>query len=73
MTENFERIIKVGQKRAPKKVFDEIECATAQMIRQGYTLTESFIEEGLGNIHLIFNREIISLDTLDMKSAAMDN
>jgi hypothetical protein len=73
MKENFERTIRVGLKRDPKSVFDEVESATAQIIRRGYLLRESFIEEGLGNIHLIFEREIINAETVDLKTTEVDN
>ncbi len=58
MTENAERIVRVGLKRKPKAIFDEIESITAQMVRDGWCMRESFIEESLGNVHLIFEREI---------------
>jgi hypothetical protein len=58
MRENAERIVKVGLKRDAKTVFDEVDLVTAEMIRGGWRLAESFIEESLGNIHLIFDREI---------------
>jgi hypothetical protein len=58
MRENAERIIKVGLKRDAKAVFDEVDLTTAGMIREGWRLSESFIEESLGNIHLIFDREM---------------
>jgi hypothetical protein len=58
MRENAERTIKVGLKRDAKTVFDEVDSITAGMIREGWRLNESFIEDSLGNIHLIFDREI---------------
>ncbi len=62
MRENTERIIKVGLKRDAKTVFNEVDSITAEMIRGGWRLNESFIEDSLGNIHLIFDREITELD-----------
>jgi hypothetical protein len=41
-----------------KAVFDEIESITARMVRDGWRMRESFIEECLGNVHLILEREI---------------
>jgi hypothetical protein len=34
MLESTERIVKIGFKRDPKKVFDEVEAVAAEMIRQ---------------------------------------
>ena len=31
---------------------------SAEMIRQGWILEDSFVEDGLGKIHLLFEREI---------------
>jgi hypothetical protein len=67
MKETIERIIKVGLKRDARKVFDEIESISAEMIRNGWELQESCLEECLGNVHLIFQRDI------DMKTAIKDN
>jgi len=58
MKESIEKIVMVGFSRNPKKVFDEVEMTTAEMIRQGWTLRDSVLEEGLGKIHLFFEREI---------------
>ena len=58
MKESAERTVKVGLHRSPKKVFDDVEALTAQMKRDGWTLRESLMEEGLGKIHLFFEREI---------------
>ncbi len=57
MKESAERTIKVGFKRDPKKIFDEVEAVTADMIRQGWAMQDAVVEEGLGNIHLLFERE----------------
>jgi hypothetical protein len=58
MKECAERVVKVGLYRNPKKVFDEVEAVTAEMVREGWTLHESILEEALGKIHLFFEREI---------------
>jgi len=58
MKESFEKIIEVGFKKNPKKVFDEIEQVTAEMIRSGWSLRDSVMEDGLGYAHLFFEREI---------------
>ena len=79
MKETVERIIRVGLKRDVRKVFDEIESVSADMIRHGWELHESCIEECLGNIHLIFERDIdipVSIDrndVIDRKNAIRDN
>jgi hypothetical protein len=58
MKESAEKVIKLGFRRSPKKVLDEVERVTAEMIREGWTLKETLVEEGLGNIHLFFDREL---------------
>ncbi|MBD3397284.1 MAG: hypothetical protein GF418_16820 [Chitinivibrionales bacterium] len=58
MKESAERIVKVGFARNPKKIFDEVERVTAGMVREGWTLADTCVEEGLGNVHLLFEREI---------------
>lgn len=58
MKESCEKKITVGFEREPSEVFDEVESVSAQMIRDGWKLENSFIEEGLGYIHLVFIREI---------------
>jgi hypothetical protein len=58
MKESAERLIEVGFKRDPKVIFNEVEQISAAMIRDGWLLSESFIDESLGNIHLLFEREI---------------
>ena len=57
MKETVERVIRVGLKRNERKVFDEIESVSAEMIRNGWELKESCLEECLGNVHLIFQRD----------------
>lgn len=58
MKECKERIVEVGFSRDPKLVFDEVEQISAEMIRRGWTLKDSFVEDGLGHIHLLFEREV---------------
>jgi hypothetical protein len=58
MKEAAERIIEIGFSRNPGKVVDEVELVTADMIRQGWKLVDTLVEEGLGNIHLFFEREL---------------
>ena len=58
MKESTEKVVKVGFSRNAKKVFDEVDQTTADMIRRGWTLHDSFMEEGLGKIHLFFERDV---------------
>ncbi|MCL2219161.1 MAG: hypothetical protein FWC23_04420 [Chitinispirillia bacterium] len=58
MKESAERSVKVGFTRSPKKVFDEVERVTAEMVRNGWVLTETVIEDGLAYMHLFFERKI---------------
>ena len=58
MKETTERVVKLGLSRAPKKIFDEVDQVTAEMIRQGWNLCDTCIEEGLGNIHLFYERDL---------------
>lgn len=58
MKESAERTVKVGFTRDPKKVFDEIDLVTAEMVRQGWVFSEGMIEDGLGYAHLFFERDI---------------
>jgi hypothetical protein len=62
MRECTERIVKIGFKKNPKKVFDEIESVTAAMIRDGWTLKDNCTEEGLYAIHLFFEREFENIN-----------
>jgi hypothetical protein len=57
--ESAERSVKVGFTKSPKKIFDEIEQITAEMVRDGWALRESVFEDGLGYAHLFFEREIL--------------
>jgi hypothetical protein len=65
MKECTERIVKLGYVRNPKKVFDKVEFITADMIRQGWVLKDSVVEDGLGNIHLFFEREVTGSETME--------
>ena len=58
MKESAERVIKVGFRRKAKEIFDEIESVSAQMLREGWDLKESCLEDGLGYVHLFFEREL---------------
>jgi hypothetical protein len=58
MKESAERIVKLGFRRSPKIIFDEVEQVSAGMVRQGWCLKDTLIEESLGNIHLFFEREV---------------
>lgn len=58
MKECVERVVEVGFSRKPKAIFDEVERVSAEMIREGWILRDSLMEEGLGKIHLFFEREI---------------
>jgi len=60
MKECAEKIVMLGFKRDPKKVFDEVDMVSATMIRDGWVLKDSCVEDGLGKIHLFFEREIDS-------------
>jgi hypothetical protein len=58
MKECCEKIIRVGFSRNPKKIFDEIDQLTASMIRAGWELKDTCIEDGLENVHMFFEKEI---------------
>ena len=61
MKESAERVVKVGFSRSPKKIFDQVDSITAGMVREGWVLTDSMLEEGLGKMHLFFERDILAL------------
>lgn len=63
MKESSERVVKVGLTRNPKKVFDQVDSVTAEMVRQGWVLTDTVMEDGLAKIHLFFERDILELPT----------
>ena len=58
MKESAERVVKVGFSRSPKKIFDQVDGITAGMVREGWVLADSILEEGLGKIHLFFERDV---------------
>lgn len=60
MKECCERVVKVGFSKDPKIIFDEVERVSAEMIKKGWKLNDSCIEDGLGCIHLFFEREVKS-------------
>ena len=60
MKECTERLVKIGFSRNPRRIFDEIESVTAAMVRDGWQLEDSCIEEGLGCAHLFFGRTVSS-------------
>jgi len=59
--ECVEKVITVGFVRDPKRIFDEIESVSAGMIREGWLLADTCLEDGLGKIHLLFERDITVL------------
>lgn len=58
MKETAERYVRLGFRRNPKKVVDEVEAVTAEMVREGWSLSETIVEDSLGYIHLLFDREV---------------
>ena len=58
MKETAERTARLGFTRNPKKVVDEVERITAEMMREGWHLKETVVEDSLGNIHLLFERDV---------------
>jgi hypothetical protein len=58
MKESTERFIKVGFTRTPRKIFDEVEQVSASLIREGWVLVDSVLEESLEHIHLFFERDV---------------
>jgi len=63
MKECIEYVVKVGFRRNPKKVFDEIEAVSAEKIREGWTLAGTCMEDGMGKVHLMFERMVGSAAT----------
>ncbi len=57
MKQCTERRIKVGLKKNPKVIFDKVEEISAKMIRKGWKLNDSCIDDGLGYIYLFFERD----------------
>jgi hypothetical protein len=58
MLEYKEYRIKIGFKREPKDIFDEIEVVTARFIRKGYRLKETVTNDFLEYVDLLFVRDI---------------
>ena len=58
MTEYKEHRIKVGMKREPKDIFDEIEQESARFIRDGWRLKETITSDFLEYIDLLFVRNV---------------
>ncbi|MCL2181910.1 MAG: hypothetical protein FWB85_00360 [Chitinispirillia bacterium] len=58
MREGAERSVKVGFRRDPKKIFDEVEQVTAEMMRNGWELKDTMMESSLAYIHLFFERDL---------------
>ena len=56
--EKTELTVRVGLKRKPKAIFDEIDCISAAMIRDGWSMHESFLDDSFSAVRLIFKREI---------------
>lgn len=77
MKECIERVVQVGFTRNPKAVFDEIESVSAAMIRDGWRLQDTCLEDGLGCAHLFFERELsmedASADAGEHKQIIRDN
>ena len=63
MKETAERVIKVGFRRKPADICDEIESVSAEMIRSGFELVDSLLEDSLARAHLFFERTINENDT----------
>jgi hypothetical protein len=57
MLEQCEKSIKIGFSRKPSLIFDEIEILCNKMSDEGWVLINTCIEDGLGNIHLFFERQ----------------
>jgi hypothetical protein len=66
MRESAERVVAVGFEKSPKKIVDEVERVTASMIREGWRLADSCVEDGMGNVHLFFERDIIIEDNAEI-------
>jgi hypothetical protein len=56
MVERCEKSIKIGYIKKPSIIFDEIEIICNKMIIDGWVLKETCVEEGLGFIHLFFEK-----------------
>ena len=58
MRESAERVVRVGFRKSPKRVFDEVDQVTADMVRGGWVFVDSVLEDGLGSVHLFFERDV---------------
>jgi len=58
MLEYKEYRVKIGFKREPKDIFDEIEQTTARFIRNGYFLKETVTNDFLDYVDLLFVRDV---------------
>lgn len=58
MREYHEKRIEVGYDRNPKKIFDELDSFIAQLIRAGWKIEDTTLDESLGFIDIIYYREI---------------
>jgi hypothetical protein len=56
MVERCEKSIKIGYVKKPSVIFDEVETICNQMTTEGWVLKNTCVEEGLGYIHLFFER-----------------
>jgi hypothetical protein len=59
MRETREHTVKLGFRRKPAQVLDEIEMLIARMKRNGWDFADSCIEDDLSLIHLFFERDCI--------------
>lgn len=58
MIESAERIIRIGFKRDPKKIFNEIDDVSAEMLKYGWYLKDTCFEDGMACVHLFFERDV---------------
>ncbi len=59
MKECKEFSVEVGFLRSPEIIFNEIESISGEMIREGWYLKDYAVEDSLGKIHLIFERDTV--------------
>ena len=50
--------IEVGYSRAAKPIFDELDQTVAKLIREGWIVESTNIDDTLGHIDIIYYREI---------------
>ncbi|MCL2844395.1 MAG: hypothetical protein FWE23_02955 [Chitinivibrionia bacterium] len=58
MLEYKEYRIKIGFKRAPKDIFDEIDLVVARFMRNGYRLKDTIMNDFLEYVDLLFVRDV---------------